>query len=254
MSEVKFGPKTLPRLLHGTSPFMGAGQFGSKAQEWYQRFFHHPERMADLFSFFCEQKFPGVHVVGYPTLIEAARITKETYPLKVAVSLLPENWNENLELVATLEPEVVFVHGVMTDNYLQKHTTALLSCFQAIRDHSAFPGLATHDTRQTLLSIQTSSNSLFQEPFGLLLPINSMGWGMGGSLNDILKMLQKIDDRPVMAMKTLAAGQLPPNEALKFVFGISQVQVATIGMTSKEEVTEIASVGHNLFKSEAKDQ
>lgn len=249
MIEVDFGPKKLPILLHGTSPFMGAGQFGLKGQEWYQRFFHHPKRMGELFALFCEKGFPGVHVVGYPTIIEAVRLTKKSYPLKIAVSLLPDNWEDNLEEVADLEPDVVFVHGIMTDKYLRKYAGELLSCFQAIRDLDAFPGLATHDSYQTLLALQTSSNPLLEESFGLLIPINSMGWGMGGSLNDIIKLLQKLDIYPVMAMKTLAAGQLSPKEALEFIFKIPQVRIAAVGMTNKEEVAEIAAIGQSILET-----
>lgn len=249
MVEVDFGSKRLPLLLFGTSPFMGAGQFGLKGREWYQHFFNHPKRMAELLNSFCEQGFPGVHVIGYPTIIEAVRLTKVNYPLKTAVSLLPDDWDENLELVAKLEPDVVFIHGVMTDNYLHKHAEALLSCFQAIRDHDAFPGLATHDSHQTLLALQASSHPLLQEFFGLLLPFNSMGWGMGGSPNEIINLLQKMDEHPIMTMKTLAAGQIPPKEALEFVFEVPQVRIAAIGMTSKEEVAEIAAIGRSILKT-----
>ncbi|MFX1514009.1 MAG: hypothetical protein ACFFCQ_15625 [Promethearchaeota archaeon] len=254
MLDVEFGPKKLPRLLYGTSPFMGAGQFGIKGQEWFHRFFHYPERMAELFAYFCEQGFPGVHVVGYPTIVEAARLTKENYSLKVAVSLLPEKWVENLELVIQLEPVIIFVHGVMTDNFLQTHAEELISCFQAIRDSDAFPGLATHDSRQTLLTLQESLNPLLQEAFGLLLPFNSIGWGMGGSTKEIVSLLHNLQDCPVMAMKTLAAGQLSPKDALKFVFEVPQIQVATIGMTSKKEVTEIATIGQKILTNDATNQ
>lgn len=205
--------------------------------------------MAELFNYFYEQGFPGVHVIGYPTIIEAVRLTKVNYPLKTAVSLLPDNWDENLKLVVKLEPEVIFIHGIMTDNYLQKYAEALSSCFQAIRDHNAFPGLATHNSLQTLLVLQTSSYPFLQESFGLLLPINSMGWGIGGSPDEIINLLQKMDDYPIMAMKTLAAGQLAPKEALEFIFEIPQVRSAAVGMTNKEEVSEIATIGRSILKT-----
>ncbi|MFX0207202.1 MAG: hypothetical protein ACFFDT_14525 [Candidatus Hodarchaeota archaeon] len=248
MVEIKFGPKKLPLLLHGTSPFIGAGQFGIKARKWYEHFFHHPERMAELFNHFCEQGFPGVHVIAYPTIIEAAQLTKAKYPLKVTVSLLPENWEENLNQVTLLDPEVVFIHGAMTDTFLQKHEEKIYSCFQAIRDQSdAFPGIATHNSFQTLQKSQAGSHPLFEEDFGFLLPINSSGWGMGGSPAKIIDLLSNLNDRPVLAMKTLAAGQLSPKNALDFVFNISKVKAATVGMTTKKEATEIASIGREIL-------
>ncbi|MFX0052419.1 MAG: hypothetical protein ACFE8U_14130 [Candidatus Hermodarchaeota archaeon] len=253
MDEVKFGPKNIPLLLHGTSPFIGAGQFGPRARKWYEYFFHHPKRIAELFNHFCEQGFPGVHVIGYPTIIEAAKLTKENNPLKVTVSLLPKDWEENLTQVAQLEPEVVFIHGAMTDNFLQKHDEKIFSCFQAIRDQTnAFPGIATHNTFQTLLSSRRSSHPLFKEDFGLLLPINASGWGMGVSPAKIIDLLSTHGNHPVIAMKTLAAGQLSPENALEFVFKVPQVKAATVGMTTKEEAIEIASIGRKLLLEKQK--
>ncbi|MFX1263703.1 MAG: hypothetical protein ACFFAZ_16760, partial [Promethearchaeota archaeon] len=72
MSEVTFGSTTLPRVLCGTSPFMGAGQFGLAGREWHRRFFNHPERMSEMFEHFCRLGYPGAHVTGYPTIVEAA--------------------------------------------------------------------------------------------------------------------------------------------------------------------------------------
>jgi len=192
---------------------MGAGQFGVRAMEWYERFFHHPERMAEIFSHFCRLGFPGAHVVGYPTIVQAALITKRSHPLKVAVSLLPENWADNLQLVARLEPEVIFVHGAMTDSSLARRGEELLDCLQAIRDHGAFPGMATHNAHRTLIHLQNPANPLSQENFGLLLPINYTGWAMGGPLKETIRLLRKAEPHhPVMAMKVLAAGRLPPEK------------------------------------------
>jgi hypothetical protein len=78
-----------------------------------------------------------------------------------------------------------------------------------------------------------------------------MGWGMGGTPNETIKLLQQMAEFPVMAMKTLAAGQLSPKDALKFVFEVPQIRIATVGMTNKEEVAEIAAIGHFLLKNES---
>ena len=42
--------KKLPRVLLGTSPFLGAGQFGVKAYEYYKAFFENPFRITELLS------------------------------------------------------------------------------------------------------------------------------------------------------------------------------------------------------------
>ncbi|MFX0045209.1 MAG: hypothetical protein ACFE8Z_05135 [Candidatus Hermodarchaeota archaeon] len=243
MTEVSFGPAALPRLLCGTSPFMGAGQFGLAGREWYRRFFNHPDRMSEMFVHFCKLGYPGVHVTAYPTVIEAARITKESQDLRVAISLLPENWERNLEETLVLDPEVVFVHGAMTDRFLDRRLEDLRSCFEAIRAANAFPGLATHDTCNTLRVLQSDDNPLQDEAFGLLLPVNKTGYSVGGSTTEMEQLLQSLDVRnPVMGMKVLAAGKLPPQEALEYAFSLPRVRAVTVGVTERWQAAQLTEI------------
>ncbi len=247
--EVEYGSKKLPCLLCGSSPFMGAGQFGGSGAAWYHKFFNHPEKMAELFSRFCELGFPGAHIIAYPSIIEAARLTKESHPLKVTASLLPDNWMENLEEVAAIEPEVVYIHGSMTDQFLDQRVEELLECLRAIRKLGAFPGIATHNAHQSLKILHSGDHPLSQESFGLLLPINHLGWAIGGPLKEVLDLLGKTDSGryPVAGMKVLAAGRLQPDEALRFVFQVAKVQVAAVGVVAKEQADQLASICRALI-------
>ncbi|MGY5859143.1 MAG: hypothetical protein RTV72_17535 [Candidatus Thorarchaeota archaeon] len=243
MSESTFGSTTLPRVLCGTSPFVGSSQFGLKGEEWLERFFDFPERMSALFNHFCKLGYPGVHVTGFPTVIEAAQLTKKEYDLKIVVSLLPFNWGENLQQVLELNPEVVFVHGAMTDKFLEKRLDDLKVCFETIRNAYSFPGLATHDTCHTLKVLQSKQNPLQDENFALLLPINKTGQLTGGTNKEMEDLLHTMNTRyPVMGMKTLASGKIPPREALEYVFGIPNVRAVAVGVTEQWQVTQIAEV------------
>lgn len=243
MKEAQFGPTTLPRILCGTSPFMGASQFGTKGEEWVERFFDHPERMSALFDAFCKTGYPGSHVTGLPTVIEAAQLTKKKFDLKVVASLLPFGWEENLEQVLTLSPEVVFIHGQMTDRFLEKRLDDLLACFNTIRQANAFPGLATHDTCQTLRVLQSERNPLDGVNFGLLLPINKTGMLRGGTAKEMEDLLSSMGARyPIMGMKTLAAGKIPPQEALEYVFGFPNVHIVAVGVTEEWQVTQLSEI------------
>jgi hypothetical protein len=228
---------------------MGAGQFGGSGAAWYHKFFNYPDRMAEFFTYFCELGFPGAHIIAYPSIIEAARLAKASHPLKVTASLLPEDWMENLEEVAVLEPEVVFVHGSMTDDFLNQRTDELLECLEAIRNLGAFPGIATHDTYRALQVLHVGDHPLQKESFGLLAPINHHGWAIGGPLKDVLEMLGKTDSNryPVAGMKILAAGRLNPNEALRFAFQVANVQVAAVGVVAKEQADQLAEICRTIF-------
>jgi hypothetical protein len=199
--------------------------------------------MSEMFEHFCRLGYPGVHVTGYSTIVEAARMTKESHDLKVAVSLLPENWEDNLREVLVLDPEVVFVHGAMTDRFLDKRLDDLKACFNAIRNGNSFPGLATHNTCHTLTVLQSEENPLQDESFGLLLPINRTGYSVGGTTDEMEELLGALDSRhPVMGMKVLAAGKIPPQEALDYVFSIPNVRTVTVGVTEKWQAAQIAEI------------
>jgi hypothetical protein len=61
-------------------------------------------------------------------------------------------------------------------------------------------------------------------------------------------LLSALDARhPVMGMKTLAAGRIPPQEALDYVFGIPNVRTVTVGVTEKWQAAQIAEVVDSLY-------
>jgi len=108
---IDFGPEKIPYLSLGTSPFIGAGQFGSRGIEWYRQFFHDVDAMAELMAECCRIDSPGgVHAIGYDSLVEAATLVQETHDLRVTASLTPEDPLASLERLASLSPAVVFLH------------------------------------------------------------------------------------------------------------------------------------------------
>ena len=78
----------LPRLMLGTSPFIGAGQFGSKALEYRRLFFEKPENMTRLFVHSAKLGVKAVQLVGYQPLVAALRKAQEiTGDFFVAVTI-----------------------------------------------------------------------------------------------------------------------------------------------------------------------
>jgi hypothetical protein len=54
---------------------------------------------------------------------------------------------------------------------------------------------------------------------------------------------------PIMGMKVLAAGKIPPQEALEYTFGIPNIDIVTVGVTEEWQViqlTEIVDSIHNI--------
>lgn len=63
----------------GTSPFIGAGQFGSKSLEYRKRFFDNPDNMTRLFVHSADLGVRAVQLVGYQPLVEALMKAEEIY-------------------------------------------------------------------------------------------------------------------------------------------------------------------------------
>ena len=98
-------------------------------------------------------------------------------------------------------------------------------------------------THVTLRVLQSEENPLLDESFGLLLPINQTGYSVGGTTAEMEELLNTLDTRhPVMGMKVLAAGKLPPQEALDYVFGIPKVRIVTVGVTEKWQAAQLAEI------------
>ncbi|GFO97524.1 hypothetical protein ig2599ANME_1728 [groundwater metagenome] len=61
----------LPGLMLGTSPFIGAGQFGSKSLDYRRQFFDYPDNMTRLFVHSAKLEVKNVQLIGYQPLVEA---------------------------------------------------------------------------------------------------------------------------------------------------------------------------------------
>ncbi len=66
-----------PRLMLGTSPFIGAGQFGSKSLNYRRQFFDTPDNMTRLFVHSAKLGIKAVQLVGYQPLVAALRKAEE---------------------------------------------------------------------------------------------------------------------------------------------------------------------------------
>ncbi len=46
--QLQVGKARIPRILLGTSPFIGSGQFGSKASLYYTHFYENPQNIVKV--------------------------------------------------------------------------------------------------------------------------------------------------------------------------------------------------------------
>ncbi|MEM3586359.1 MAG: hypothetical protein QXO71_03460 [Candidatus Jordarchaeaceae archaeon] len=234
----------IPRILLGTSPFLGAGQFGVRAYQYYKHFFKNPRNITDLMIEAIYFGIRGIQLVAYREVVEAVRRAQsETGAELVIVGSLPfDRPKEGLDYLSSLPTKIVLLHGEETDKLNFK---TLESWFGRIRDLGFIPGVATHKPDRTLPKLLEHKLD-FQV---VLLPFNAIGFMMGEK-EKVLDIVAR-SEKAFIAMKPLAAGRLKPDEALKYVFSCKGIDSAAIGVANVEEVKETFSIAKNILNKQS---
>ncbi|MCZ7362627.1 MAG: hypothetical protein O8C58_04750 [Candidatus Methanoperedens sp.] len=220
----------LPRLMLGTSPFIGAGQFGSKAPEYRRLFFEKPENMTRLFVHSAKLGVKAVQLVGYQPLVAALRKAQEAAgDFFVAVTIPRGDFASNLSLVSSLEPEFVSVHAQFCDGIDER----LNEWIDMIKDTGAKPAASTHSPGTTIPLLDNLGFEAY------LAPVNPIGYGMEPDVESTLRALEH-SKKAVIAIKPLAAGNLSPERSV-FEFIYQYADSIAVGITSEDEMVETYS-------------
>ena len=220
----------LPRLMLGTSPFIGADQFGHKSQEYRRLFFDNPENMTRLFVRSAELGVAAVQLVGYEPLVAALKRAEEvTGDFFVAVTIPRGDFASNLDLVSSLEPEFVSVHAVFCDRIDDN----LNEWIDMIKDAGARPAASTHSPGTTIPLLDHLGFEAY------LAPVNPIGYGMQPDVESTLRAVEHTK-KAVIAIKPLAAGKLSPDRSA-FEYIYRYADSIAVGITSEDEMAETYS-------------
>jgi len=221
----------LPPILLGCSPFIGGGQFGSKAYYYYQKFYLQPKNMVKLFEKSFDLGVKSIQLLSdrpIDALIEASRkIGIKPYVI-YSTELSRANFNRILEKISPLEPEVIAIHAATTDSL---NLDKILHSIEIIKKFGSIAGIATHKPGITLPWIKEK-----RIPVEVILaPLNMIGYCMEPDFNTSLKAIKEYSEK-IVAIKPLAAGRLVPKDALKFVY--NYVDSVAVGIASEVEMDE----------------
>ena len=229
MLLVKVHGIDIPLINIGTSPFIGAGQFGFKGLRWRRRFLHDPEAMAELLKIGYKCGAVGVHVIPEGSIERAVRMVQREYPdFKVIGSLPPANVTEGLDVLVSLGAQIIFLHGEVGD---ARDEAVIRSLMNQIKDRGCKPGVATHTT--PVKTVKFLVERRIDAP--ILLPFNKMGY----SMEDKESLERLVDSQPIecVGMKVLAAGRLKPKEAFQYI-SHHRLKAVIIGAVQKDEIRE----------------
>jgi len=220
----------LPGLMLGTSPFIGAGQFGSRSLDYRRRFFDDPDNMTKLFVHSASLGVKAVQLIGYQPLVAALMKAEEiSGDFFIVVTIPRGDFASNLDLVSPLEPEFVSVHAQFCDEF----DSRLNEWIDMIRDAGAKPAASTHSPGTTIPLLDELGFEAY------LAPVNTVGYGMEPDIESTLKALERTK-KAVIVIKPLAAGKVSPERSV-FEYIYRYADSIAVGITSEKEMEETYS-------------
>ncbi len=224
--------------MTGTSPFIGAGQFGTNARIWRRKFLNHIDAMVDVLKACYQAGGRGIEAIPAGKICEAAKIMKETHNDYVITGSTFPGPDPLIEDLIDVGAKLIFVHGMVADNKNIK----LINLLDEISSRGVIPGIAAHNPISTLT--YAFEKSLNVKAF--LIPFNTNGIFM----NDQKKLEALINQNKnysFLGMKTLAAGKIEPQKAFDYISKHNICSVA-IGMVSVEQAEISTKIALNALQ------
>ncbi|MCX8176173.1 MAG: hypothetical protein N3E48_02935 [Candidatus Bathyarchaeota archaeon] len=238
---VKISLKEIPKVLLGTSPFIGAGQFGLRALEYYKNFYLNPSNIKKIARRSFEVGVKGVQLLPLKPVINAIdELLKEGLEFKIVSTITFEGFKKNLlEEVKKLNPVAILLHAEVADRC---NEVVMRNLLREIQLKGYLAGFATHQPLKTLSWIKDTN----LEYDIIMTPLNFVGEFIDGKLEDLIEVLRMLN-RFVIVKKALAAGKLKPKEALDYIVKLNCVNAVALGVTSEKEVEETLVFAKKLF-------
>ncbi|MHA1195139.1 MAG: hypothetical protein ACTSSM_03480 [Promethearchaeota archaeon] len=218
----------IPLISTGTSPFIGAGQFGKNALIWRKKFLENEQEILKILKAGYEEGARGIEVIPIGKILEAAKIMRETYKDYIITGSTYPGHDNGIKKLLAIETKIIFVHGIISD----KRDNKLIKLIDEISSLGIIPGVATHDPIKTIIHV---SNNLPDVKL-FLVPFNAIGRFMGDK-SKLEKIVDDLKDKIFIAMKSLAAGKIEPLKAFNYIKN-HNIAALTIGMVSEEQARE----------------
>jgi hypothetical protein len=229
----------LPRVLLGTSPFVGASQFGHRARLYQLDLYSNPENMLRIIRTSYDTGVKGMQLLPYPPVIQALEMAREEgMTIDIIGTVRPGQEKEDIELLNSLEAKAMLLHAMITD---QGDWDFIAQNLDHIVEAQAIPGLVTHRPFHTTRSLLESPVKDLFELY--MLPVNRLGYLMDceqnleEERNQLREMVLELD-KTIIGKKLLAAGIMTPQEAFEYLKTLDYVDMVAVGIASEKEAQE----------------
>ena len=212
----------------GTSPFLGASQFGKNARVYRRKFLNHADAVLEILEASYEVGGRGIEIILAGKITEAAKIMAETHNDFVITGSTFPGPDPLINELAELGAKIIFAHGMVADKKDEK----LEKLIDEIESMGIIPGIAAHNPVSTLEYAFENLPSVK----AFLIPFNARGYLMGNQ-KELENQVNNHKDHHFIGMKTLAAGKLNPKKAYEYI-SKHNICCTTIGMVSVDEARE----------------
>ncbi|BDZ66682.1 hypothetical protein [Methanobacterium ferruginis] len=236
---LELNSQKMPRTLLGTSPFIGAAQFGHRARLYLLDLYRNPEAIAQIIARSYQMGVRGIQLIPHAPVVEALQIAREEgFPLDIIATIRPESEKEDMDLLSDLDASAMLVDPEITD---QRDWNLLGEKLDAINDTGSVPGLITQYPFQTSRELLDSS---VLDDFKLyMVPLNRLGYLMDSDTYGpderayFREIIGKLD-KTIIAMHVLAAGIMTPDDAFDYLKTQDFVDMVALGIASEKEAEE----------------
>ena len=234
----------VPRILLGTSPFVGAGQFGARSMQYYWRFYMNPENIVDLVCASAELGVVGIQLLSEDVLLRAVRRAEERlgFRFTVVATVGPGSPIDGVRKMLEFQTVAMLVHGGITDRRSKRVLSKILD---EIRSHGCLAGIATHEPSRTLRWMMEADLDVDM----VMLPMNKRGRFMDAPPEEIADLVKALG-KPAIGKKVLAAGAIPPEEAIEYVASLGCIDAVALGVTSREEAVEAFTAAARILSEQ----
>jgi len=259
--RTKVGHMSVSRMIIGTNWFLGYTHCTQAKDKSTARLVTTPKAIADIIEVFLKA---GVDTIMCPhtktCMFEAIKeaeqcagtkaiiISTPSFPTTVRTPFdgfdVPE-CERILDAEAAKGVSICMPHTSTTDLMVDKCTREIRkmdTLCRLIRDRGMIPGLSTHIPETLVYADETG---LDVEAY--IQPFNHMGYLLQLEVDWVARIIQNAK-KPVITIKTMAAGQLRPYQAMTFCWNaIRDCDMVTVGTMAPEEAKELIDLSLDIL-------
>lgn len=225
--------------MTGTSPFLGAAQFGKNARVYRKKFMNNTQALLEILEACYEAGGRGIQMIPLGKIGEAAKIMVETHDDYIITGSTAPGPDPLIEELSESGAKIIFAHGMVSDKKDEK----LIKMIDDIASRGIIPGIAAHNPVSTL---QFALNNTEVKTF--LIPFNQTGLFMGQK-QQLEELVDAREDCYFVGMKTLSAGKSNVNEAYNYI-SKHNICAVTIGMVTIEEAKLSTKIALNALNTQ----